>query len=92
MATIETIELVINRVGPLQETEKGTENGNRYIVCETSRGSVVFWGSDENMSNINETQMRTVPFRAVCACTRFPTGHEHNLWVSYASQIEFLGP
>ena len=87
MATVEAIELVINRVGPLQETE----NGDRYIVCETSRGSVVFWGNDENMSNISATRMRRAPFRVLCACTRFPTGHKYDLSVSCTSPIEFLG-
>jgi hypothetical protein len=82
---IEAIELQFYEVGPLEETV----NGNRYVVCQTNRGSVQVWGSDGNMTNINDLQDRHTPFTARCGCIPSKWA-QHDLWVPQTTPIEFL--
>jgi hypothetical protein len=51
------------KVGPLQRTRKG----NPFIECETSLGTVAFWGG-RSVDNLGAIQSQTLPFKIRCGC------------------------
>lgn len=83
----ETREFDVRRVGRLAHTARG----NPFIECETSIGTVAFWGG-RSMDNLRAIQGQTPPFRVRCDC-RPPTANfpSHALWVPETARIEFLG-
>ena len=68
-----------------------TRNGNCYLPCETSDGVAVFWGSDENLDNIEAIESGRVPFTVTCDCTS-ANWSRHDLWVPENARIEVHAP
>ena len=68
--------LKVTRVNPRQTTSKR----NHYVTCETDAGKVAFWGSDENLRNIQMIEKSPLPVTVTCGC--IPSNwNEHDLWV-----------
>ena len=72
-------------------TRERTRNGNWYLPCETSDGVAVFWGSDENLDNIEAIESGRVPFSVTCGCIA-ANWSNHDLWVPESVSVEMHAP
>jgi hypothetical protein len=78
-------ELRIDKVDAVHKTSKG----NCYLECTTTVGTVAFWGSAKNMSNINLIQRQSPPFAVQCGCipSNWP---RHKFWIPESSRVSVL--
>ena len=68
--------LKVTGVNPRQTSP----NGHDYVTCETDAGTVAFWGSDENLRNIQLIEKTPLPVTVTCGC--IPSNwNQHDLWV-----------
>lgn len=70
---------------------KRTRNGNWYLPCETSAGIALFWGSDNNLDNIQLIEAGRVPFTVTCGCIA-STWPDYDLWVPENSRVKLHAP
>ena len=68
-----------------------TRNGNWFLPCETSGGVALFWGSEQNLDNIQLIDAGCVPFTVTCGCiaSNWP---KYDLWVPENSRVEVHAP
>jgi hypothetical protein len=73
----------------LVEDVQHTSNGNSFLECQTSSGTVAFWGSSQNMKNIREIQQAQTPFKIVCDSIR-ANWSNHDLWIPESGVISSI--
>lgn len=63
-----------------------TSNGNEYLECDTSEGTIAVWGSAQNRKNIELLQQQALPCEASISCipSNWP---KHVYWVPELTQI-----
>jgi hypothetical protein len=87
MAATTCTEFVVRQIGPLKHSPKG----HPYVECRVDGGTVAFWGSPGNMTNIETVKSAAVPFKTICDCidANWP---QHALWVPERAAIYVLEP
>jgi hypothetical protein len=80
-------EISILEVGMVQYSP----NGHPFLECMAKGGTVAFWGSRENMKNIQRIQQTQTPFEIVCDSinSNWPT---HDLWIPERGEIYSIDP
>jgi len=87
MKTMLVQTMTVRSVSRLQTTR----NGNMFVECETTKGTVAVWGSPVNRSNLDTLLRATVPFK-LSASGRPPSAafsQRHTWWIPEGSQIQF---
>jgi len=87
MSKFQTKKILVNSLGSL----RSTSNGNYYLECDTSEGTIAVWGSPNNKKNIEALQRRSAPFFATVSC--IPGNWDrHTYWVPEVTEILFPEP
>jgi hypothetical protein len=87
MARPTRTEMTITHVQDVQHTS----NGHPFVECQTSSGTVAFWGSPQNMKNILAIQQAQTPFVIVCDSIK-SSRPNHHLWVPESGVIFSINP
>lgn len=69
-------ELIVRRVS----AQLVSPMGHPYVEADVDGGTIAFWGSATNMSNIQEVQRTPTPFRIICDCIN-SNWNQHDRWV-----------
>ena len=78
-------EFQVHRVGALMTGP----NNSSFLECETSLGTIAFWGDSRSMVNIEAIRAASPPFRVRCGCiTPRRTVSTHVLWVPQVVPVE----
>lgn len=80
-------EFVVRRISEVRRSPMG----HPYVEAEVDGGTIAFWGSASNMSNIEDVRRYATPFRIICECIR-SNWDQHDRWVHERHEIIVVEP
>ena len=69
-----------------KRTAKTTSKGNVYLECETTLGTVAFWASPGNRSNVHAIEQQPLPVSVTAQCIK-SNWQKHDLWVPESAEV-----
>ena len=71
-----------------KEQRRYTSRGNVYVECDTDKGKIGVWGSEDNLTNIKKVESANISFHFISDRYVNPSWQQHSYWIPESAIIQ----